>query len=454
MGHAVVSRVQPCGGSSRATHIWVGLPTLLHFLHDLELLSSVTMSSFLRVLSISILFILLSFYSAARFIFSGNSDPADPSKYYRGSLPDFLSSPDGKRDPVQLPLRTEGRNIVDARGTRVKLFSVNWYGASDEGMIPGGLEMQHRDVIAKTIRRLGFNSVRMPYSDEMVLTNPIVTGALIAANPDLQGLTALDIFAAVVRSLTDIGLFVVINNHITQARWCCDANVCDGLWKNDHWGPICRIRQTEKSWIKNLETIMLPHVNDEYVIGADLRNEVRGITDKLLWNSWAAAAEKAAAHLHGLQPEWLMFVEGISSANDISGARLRPVKLTVSNKLVYSAHVYGWSGWGSLTPFWRRAYGSFAAEMEFNWGFLLSQDIAPVWIGELGAPRHPSKGDLNYWDNMITFLREKDVDFAYWAINPRKWANNEREGYSIVRDDWVTPILDYRLFDMISLMQS
>ena len=51
-----------------------------------------------------------------------------------------------------MPLRAHGRNVVDARGRRFKLASVNWYGASDELFIPGGLDIQHRDVIAATIR--------------------------------------------------------------------------------------------------------------------------------------------------------------------------------------------------------------------------------------------------------------------------------------------------------------
>ena len=60
-----------------------------------------------------------------------------------------------------------------------------------------------------------------------------------------------------------------------------------------------------------------------------------------------AAAEKAAGRLLYQQPNWLIIVEGVQSANDISGARLRPIELVVPNRLVYSAHVYGWSGWGS-----------------------------------------------------------------------------------------------------------
>lgn len=126
-------------------------------------------------------------------------------------------------DTYSLPLSTKGRNVVDQEGRRFKLSSVNWYGASDELFIPGGLDVVHRTQIARTIKRLGFNSVRLPYSDEMVITNPLIPTHLLSANPDLEGLRALDIFEASVTALTDEGIAVIINDHITSAQWCCGA---------------------------------------------------------------------------------------------------------------------------------------------------------------------------------------------------------------------------------------
>ena len=354
----------------------------------------------------------------------------------------------------QPPLHTRGRYILDSRGTRVKLASVNWYGASDEHFIPGGLDVQHRQDIATTIRRLGFNSVRLPYADEMVRKNPPVAPHLLAANADLVGFRALDIYHAVVGALTDAGLAVIVNNHITRARWCCDGNLCDSSWSNDYLGSLCTVSQTEDEWIENWETIMRPLVRNPFVVGVDLRNEVRSPLGRHKWYTWATAAEKAAERLLHMQPDWLIVVEGVQSANDISGARLRPIELTLPNKLVYSAHVYGWSGWGQLSPYWKRSYESFAADMQHNWAYLLTQDIAPVWIGEIGVPEVPNHGDLHYWKNLIRYLKECDADFGYWAINPRKPKGNELETYALVEDDWKTLKYDYRIHDLTSLAQS
>ena len=363
------------------------------------------------------------------------------------------------------PFSTQGRYIVDRKGDRVKLVSINWYGASDEKSVPGGLDVRHRKDIARTIRMMGFNSVRLPYSDEMVRTNPVISEDVIEANLDLlehrrsssskddAQVRALDVYHAVVDSLTAEGIAVIINNHITQSRWCCDGNLCDATWSNDYLGPICRYSQTEEEWLENWESIMRPHIDNSFVIGADLRNEVRSPFGKNIWSTWALAAEHASAHLLSMQPNWLMFVEGVGSSNFLQGVRTRPISLPVPDKLVYSVHVYAWSGWGSILkgPYLKRPYTSFAADMYNNWAYLLDEEIAPVWVGEIGTPQEPSTGDLHYWTNLVTFLEATDADWAYWAINPHKPHENQTESYSLIHSDWETPRCDYRLHDLAIL---
>ena len=355
----------------------------------------------------------------------------------------------------ELPLRTKGRDIVDQKGRRFKLSSVNWYGASDELFIPGGLDVQHRSTIASTIRSLGFNSVRLPYSDEMVISNPEILPHLVTANPDLVGLRAMDIFEAVVDSLTEAGIAVIVNNHITSATWCCGADPCDAGWQNDHLGPICRVKQTEEEWIQHWETLMSRLVENPFVIGVDLRNEVRGVWGTMPWDRWATAAEKAGNRLLKMKPDWLVIVGGTESGNDLTGVAERPVKLDLANRVVYSAHVYAWSGWGSTGGrYAKRSYPSFVKAMRHNWAYLVEGNLSPVWIGEFGAPHHAGVGDANYWNNLMRYLKAIDADFGYWAVNPRKPKDNAKESYSLVEDDWITPVLDYRMKDMTELMRA
>ncbi|MCJ1339549.1 hypothetical protein MMC09_004839 [Bachmanniomyces sp. S44760] len=355
----------------------------------------------------------------------------------------------------QPPLRALGRDIVDVQDARFKLISINWYGGSDEFFVPGGLDFKHRCDIAALIRRMGFNSVRLPYSDELVVSNPPIPDHSLTANPDLHGLHALDVFKACVNALTDAGLAVIVNNHITRAKWFDGLSLCDATWHNEYLGPFCgRLRQTEDQWIEHWETIMSPFIDNPRVIGADLRNEVHGFWGTMNWNTWATAAERASERLLQLQPKWLMFVEGISSANDLSGVLDRPIELSIPGRVVYSAHVYSWSGWGDMSPFSSRPFPDFARAMQKNWAYILEADIAPVWIGEMGVGKSPSKGDAHYWKNLIRYLREVDVDVGYWALNPRKPHDNEEETYGLVQDDWATVIRDFRLQDLMELAET
>ncbi|CAG7945841.1 unnamed protein product [Penicillium salamii] len=383
----------------------------------------------------------------------------------RGVVPDVPVSHAISSSPASTnftpPFHTSGRHILDSEGESIKLASINWYGASDVNFVPSGLDVRHRDEIAQLIKQLGFNSVRLPYADEVVVRNPVVNRSLLSANGDLLASTtdvgkprALEVYHAVVESLTKAGLMVIVNNHITQATWCCGIDPCDIVWYND-WlagGIFCRVPQSEEQWIRNWETIMQPLAKNPLVIGADLRNEPRGLWGTLDWDDWATAAERASERLLNINPSWLMIVEGISSANDLSGVRDRPIRLTRPNRVVYSAHVYKWSGWGQLYPFSKRSYPDFAAAMNWNWAYLLTEEIAPVWVGEFGTPGTPSAGDRNYWSHLVQFLAEVDISWGYWALNARK-PTGDTESYGLVGDgwDWQSVRWDARLEDLRGL---
>eukprot|EP00971_Amphidinium_carterae_P063778 1262387-Amphidinium_carterae.1 len=77
---------------------------------------------------------------------------------------------------------------------------VNWSGADQKDGVPGGLQHQTAANIARWIAEEGgFNCVRIPWSVEMVLTDPRVESEdLLGANPELQGARTLEILDAVI----------------------------------------------------------------------------------------------------------------------------------------------------------------------------------------------------------------------------------------------------------------
>jgi hypothetical protein len=68
---------------------------------------------------------------------------------------------------IDFPLHTSGASIVGASGAPVKLDFVNWYGAESPDYVVGGLEYQPVSEIIGQIVSMGFNGVRLPWSNQM-----------------------------------------------------------------------------------------------------------------------------------------------------------------------------------------------------------------------------------------------------------------------------------------------
>jgi endoglucanase len=45
----------------------------------------------------------------------------------------------------------------------------------------------------------------------------------------------MEIFDATVESLTNAGLMIILNNHISDAMWCCGTDDSNGLWHNENY---------------------------------------------------------------------------------------------------------------------------------------------------------------------------------------------------------------------------
>ena len=108
------------------------------------------------------------------------------------------------------PLKTTSRWIIDQTGARVKLACANWSGGEEKDYVSGGLNLQKLDVISGTFAAFGFNCVRLLWSLEIYEFNAVVRADRLTANPHLIGSTALEVFDAVVESLTAHGLMVIL----------------------------------------------------------------------------------------------------------------------------------------------------------------------------------------------------------------------------------------------------
>jgi endoglucanase len=347
-----------------------------------------------------------------------------------------------------LPLHTSDRWILDANGKRFKLASVSWYGAEEQDYVPAGLERADRRDIAKLIRVMGFNSVRIPWSNEMFELNPVVADAVIAKNPDLAGGRALDVLDAVIAALAHEGLVVILDNHVSRADWCCNDTDGNGLWYTNGY--------PEASWLADWKAITARYQSQPAVVGAELRNELRAAQGKTpVWGGndpaldWHAAAERGGNAVLGVNPDLLIVVQGMNYAADLAGPYTLPVKLAVDHRLVYAAHDYAWFHNNLST------YADLKTALGDAWGYLLVQNkpyTAPVWVSEFGTCHTDSTcvsaatGSGFWFVGFRQYLTEADIDWAYWALNGTQAKGTGRtfgaeDTYGVLDTSWSGPAM-------------
>ena len=359
-----------------------------------------------------------------------------------------LSTSDPGAPLPALPLRTQGRFILDAKGQRLKLAAVNWYGAEEKDYVVAGLDLAPLPELARRIRQLGYNAVRLPWSNQMYEQNPLIDDALLQKNPTLRGQRALAVLDAVITELARQGLLVILDNHTSDADWCCSDMDQNGLWWNS--------RYSELDWISDWRAMVHRYREQPAVVGVDLRNEPRAASGRSpTWGGaepsldWKRAAGSCAEEILKLNPNLLIFVEGLNYSTDFGGVYTDPLQLSVAGRLVYSPHDYAWFHNGLSS------YAELKTALGNKWGFLLVQGkpyTAPVWVSEFGTCHtgadciDGATGQGLWFAGIRQYLREADIDWAYWAWNGTQARGTSRtygeeETYGVLDRTWQKPAL-------------
>jgi len=318
------------------------------------------------------------------------------------------------------PLHTGGYRILDSENRAVRLAAVNWYGLDQKEFVPGGLDHAPLEKIVEQIHALGVNSVRLPWANETIERNPVVPGYAVKANPRFSGKHAMDVMDAIIAALARAHLMVILDNHVSRADWCCQDDDGNGLWYNDDY--------PEERWLADWRAIVVRYKNQPWVVGADLRNELRsgaawGGNDAKL--DWHAAAERGGNTVLAANPKLLVMVEGPQYSTDLTAFAALPLTLKVPNRLVYSPHAYATAA---------HTFSSYAEMMQAydqRAGFLLeNKPEVPLWVGEFGTCQTLDCGPNSQWFVwFVQYLREKNLSWGYWPLN-----GTQSSGYSRTYD--------------------
>jgi endoglucanase len=315
----------------------------------------------------------------------------------------------GQRTEIVPPLHTEGRRILDASGHALRLTSVNWYGFDEKEYVPGGLDHAPLAEIVERIRQIGVNSVRLPWANETLERDPPVPDYAVAANPQFKGKHAMEVMDAVIGALAHAHIMVILDNHVSRADWCCSESDGNGLWYSRDY--------PEASWLADWQRIVRRYRDQRWVVGADLRNELR---NGAVWGGddpkldWHAAAERGGKAVLAANPRLLIMVEGPDYSTNFIGFGKLPVHLPVEHRLVYSPHAY----YDERHPF--STYEELSQAYEARAGDLLrTEPGVPIWVGEFGSCQDLNCGPNSDWFKLfVRLLRDNELwSWSYWPLN-------------------------------------
>ena len=185
--------------------------------------------------------------------------------------------------------------------------------------------------------------------------------------------------------------------------------------------------------------------NNPTVIGADLHNEPHtpacwGCGDTA--TDWRLAAERAGNAILQVNPDWLIVVEGVDCFGGqctwwggmLQGATNFPVRLNVPNRLVYSPHEYATSVF--VQPWFNDPTfpNNLNAIWDRNWGFIHTNNIAPLLIGEFGTTLQDPR-DRQWLTRLMDYTGQGvgGMNFTFWTLNP-----NSGDTGGILNDDWTS----------------
>ncbi len=340
------------------------------------------------------------------------------------------------------PWHTQGAQILDSGNRPIRITGVNWFGFETNTFVVHGLQERNYQDMLKQIKSLGYNTIRLPYSSQLFDPDSKPTGIDYKKNPDLQGLQGLALMDKIVDYASQIGLHIILDHHRSS------ASGQSALWYTAAY--------PESRWISDWQMLAKHYQNNPMVVGADLDNEPHA---PACWGcgqpaiDWQQAAQRAGNAILSVNPNWLIFVEGVDCygpggsvqpnspscywwGGNLEGVKTAPVKLNVANKLVYSVHDYPSSVAGHS---WFQASNypqNLTQVWDTNWGYIQQQGIAPVWVGEFGS-RLQTQSDQEWFNALVNYLGQgsSGYNWTFWSWNP-----DSVDTGGILQDDWQTVV--------------
>lgn len=344
-----------------------------------------------------------------------------------------------QHDPANLPplangttFHTCGARILGVDGQPVDITGVSWFGMETGTFAPHGLWTRNWRAMLDQIAALGFNTVRLPFSNDALVAGRMPQGINYDINPDLAGKTGLQVMDMLLQGASERGLKVILDRH----RPTSDAQ--SELWYT--------VAVSEDRWIADWVMLAQRYKGQPALLGMDLHNEPRG---PATWGSadpatdWRLAAQRAGNAILAVNPYVLIFVQGVERSGDdwywwggnFPHVESAPVQLDVPGRVVYSPHDYGpgvyaqpWFGDPDFP-------NNLPAIWEAHWGYLAKQNLGPVVLGEFGGRSVGDDADGVWQRALMDYVQQSGFGWLSWAFNP-----DSGDTGGLLSDDWLNVV--------------
>jgi endoglucanase len=316
---------------------------------------------------------------------------------------------------------------------------VSWYGFETSAAVVQGLWARPLDDILRSIKDLGFDTLRLPFSSELLAAGGPDPQPQPHTNPDLVGLNRYQTFTEVIERAGAHELKVILVHHSSE------ADNQKELWYTPEY-PDSRF-VSDWRFLAGL-SLQNPHVF-AFELHCDLRGPATwgdGIPD----TDWRAAAERAGNAILEVNPDLLIIVNGVQNAagtsyvrgGNLSAARDAPIRLSRPQRLVYGAADYPYDALEAKDGVPAGGYpwltdAAFPANLpsvwDARWGYLVREGIAPVVLTSFGS-RYELPDDRQWLDAIVSYLKGREMGFAYWSLNPSSVGTD-----GLLEDDYATP---------------
>jgi len=371
-------------------------------------------------------------------------------------------------------LHAVGSRLYDKNGNEVWLTGANWFGFNCSENCPHGLYAADCDDFLTNVADRGINLIRFPISTELIYSwmqgtpNPVQSvqagydPPYVDINKDFvleDGKTlknSMEIFDVIMKKCKEHGIKAMIDIHSPHAD---NSGHNYNLWygKESSDGTM----MTTEIWMDTLTWLADKYKNDDTIIGFDLKNEPHGKgqegsaaakwDDSTDENNWAYAATQCANSILSVNPNALIFIEGVEQqcregispekgveyywgmsdsrtdppyypawwGGQLRGVRENPVvPENGTSQIVYSPHDYGPSVYAQT---WFE--GDFTTESLLKdywydtWAYINAEDIAPLLIGEWGGFMDGGKNQ-KWMELLRDYMIENHISHTFWCLNP------------------------------------